>query len=243
MHVVAHADLVPVVDDRRARQGEEETVQELDAGPVVLEQGRQPAPDADVELRPGVLRVGVVHQVALGIRAHLERQLVVVPEEQAPLAVLGDGRRVLEHVGDGAAIRAEHRHVHARHQGEVERHVELVSVAEVRAHVPRPLVGLGEEDAPPVLGVEGGAEALQEHVGLREVLADRPLALEEVRDRVTPEAVEPPVQPEAHGVQHLRLHGRVVVVEVRLVAEEPVPVGRPPPPGPTSSWTFPCRRR
>ena len=158
--VVAHADLVAVVDDRRPREGEQQAVEELDPGPVVLEQRRQPSPDADVELHPGVLRVGVVHEVPLGIRAHLERQLVVVPEEEAPLAGLGDRRRVQEHVGDGPAVPAEDGHVHARHQREVKGHVELVAVPEVGADVPRPLVGLGQEDAAAVLGVQarrGGA--------------------------------------------------------------------------------------
>ena len=194
--------------------------------PVVLEQRRQPSPDADVELHPGVLRVGVVHEVPLGIRAHLERQLVVVPEEEAPLTGLGDRRRVQEHVRDGPAVPAEDGHVHARHQREVKGHVELVAVPEVGADVPRPLVGLGQEDAAAVLGVQTGPEALQEDVSLREVLAARPLALEEVGDGVAPEPVEALVEPEAHGVQHGRLDRRVVVVQIRLVAEEPVPVVR-----------------
>ena len=58
----------------------------------------------------------------------------------------------------------------------------------------------------------------------RQVLADRPLLLEEVRHGVEPEAVEPEVEPEAEHLQHRVLHRRVLVVEVRLVAEEAVPV-------------------
>ena len=58
----------------------------------------------------------------------------------------------------------------------------------------------------------------------RQVLADRPLLLEEVRDGVEPEAVEAEVEPEAEHVQHRVLHRRVLVVQVGLVAEEAVPV-------------------
>lgn len=59
---------------------------------------------------------------------------------------------------------------------------------------------------------------------LGQVLAVGALALEQVGHRVQPEAVDPQAQPEADDVDHGVLHGRVVVVEVRLVGEEPVPV-------------------
>ena len=58
----------------------------------------------------------------------------------------------------------------------------------------------------------------------RQVLAVRPLLLVEVRHRVEPEAVEPEIEPEAQHLEHLVLHRRVLVVQVRLVAEEAVPV-------------------
>ena len=58
----------------------------------------------------------------------------------------------------------------------------------------------------------------------RQVLAVRPLLLVEVGHRVEPEAVEPEIEPEAQHLDHLVLHCRVLVVQVRLVAEEAVPV-------------------
>ena len=61
-------------------------------------------------------------------------------------------------------------------------------------------------------------------MGLGQVLAVGALALEQVRDRVEAEAVEPEVEPEAQHVEHRVLDLRVVVVEVGLVGEEPVPV-------------------
>ena len=47
----------------------------------------------------------------------------------------------------GVAVLLPERHEHARHQREVERHVALVAVAEVGAHVGRPLVRLGQQHA------------------------------------------------------------------------------------------------
>ena len=47
--VVAHADLVAVIEDRRAREAEQERVQQLDAAAVVIDQGREAAADADVD--------------------------------------------------------------------------------------------------------------------------------------------------------------------------------------------------
>ena len=62
---------------------------------------------------------------------------------------------------------------------------------------------------------------------LGQVLAVRPVALVQVRHRVEAEPVEAEVEPEAEHVQHLLLHVRVVVVQVGLVREEPVPVVLP----------------
>ena len=129
-----------------------------------------------------------------------------------------------EDFDDGRAVLAAHRHEEAGHDREVEAHVELVAVAEVDAHVGGPLVGLGQQHlVPAVLRVDRLAQPLEEGVRLREVLAVGALALEEVGHGVAAEAVHAHVQPEAHDVQHGLLDLGVVVVEVRLVAEEAVP--------------------
>ena len=91
--------------------------------------------------------VGLPQIVALAIGHHLERQLVVVAQEDRPLAVVGDVRRLAHDVGDREAVLLRDRHVHARHQREVERHVAFVAVAEILLRVLRPLVGLGEQHA------------------------------------------------------------------------------------------------
>ena len=107
----------------------------------------------------------------------------------------------------------------------------------------RPLVRLGEQHAVGVARVDLGADALQVLVRLGEVLAVRPLALEEIGHGVEPEAVDAEVEPEAQHVEHRLLHFGVVVVQVGLVVEEAVPVVLAARPGRASSSTARCRGR
>ena len=86
--VVAHADLVAVIDHRRSRQREQQRVHQLDARAIVFQQRRQPAADAEVDAHLAIARVGAVHVVALFVGHHLQRQLVVVAQEHGPLAVV-----------------------------------------------------------------------------------------------------------------------------------------------------------
>ncbi len=182
-----------------------------------------------------------VHVVALFVGDHLERQLVVVAQEQRPLAVLGNVGRLVQDLGDRMAIFLPQRHEHARHQREVERHVAFVAVAEVRAHVGRPLVRLGEQHPVRVRGVERAAHPLQHRVRLRQVLAVRAFALEQVRHRVEAQRVDAEIEPELHHVDHRVDDGRVVEVEIRLVREEAMPVVLLRRPGRRSSSTSRCR--
>ena len=197
---------------------------QLDLVPAAVEERREPAPDSEVELHPRVLRVLLVHVVALLVRDHLERQLVVVAEEEPPLRVVGDRRRPVEDLDHRQRLLPPQRHEHARHHGEVKGHVALVPVPEVCNHVLGPLVGLGQEHPVGIVRVDLRAHALQVLVRARQVLAVRPLLLVEVGHRVEAEAVEPDVEPEAQDLDHRVLHRRVLVVQVRLVAEEAVPV-------------------
>ena len=77
---------------------------------------------------------------------------------------------------------------------------------------------------PRIEGVDLLAQPAKVFVRLGEVLAVGALPLEEVRHRVEPEPVEADVQPVAADVEHGVGHLGVVVVEVRLMGEEPVPV-------------------
>ncbi len=60
-------------------------------------------------------------------------------------------------------------------------------------------------------------------MGLEQVLAVGAVALEQIGNGVEAEPVEAEVEPEADHVEHGLLDLGVVEVEVRLVAEEPVP--------------------
>ena len=97
-------------------------------------------------------------------------------------------------------------------------------VAEILDDVARPLIGLGQQHPAREFVVDHLADAFEERVRLGQVLAVGALALEQVGHRVQPKPVDAEVQPEAHDVDHRLLHGRVVVVQIGLVGEEPVPV-------------------
>ena len=71
--------------------------------------------------------------------------------------------------------------------------------------------------------VDMGAELLQECVRLRQVLAIRALALEQVRHRVEPQAVDAHLQPEFERREHRLADFRIVEVEIRLVVVKAVP--------------------
>ena len=76
--VVAHADLVSVVEDGRAWKREQQPGHHLDDPAIVPQQRRQSSPDAKVDAGLGVFGVGAIHVVAFLVRDHLERELVVV---------------------------------------------------------------------------------------------------------------------------------------------------------------------
>ena len=223
--VVAHPDLVAVVQDRRAGQREQQRVEQLDLAPVVAEQRREAPADAEVDAHLGIDGVRPQHQVAFLVGDHLQRQLVVVAQERGPLPTRRRVRRLLHDVDDRRAVLEAQRHEEARHHRELEVHVALhaVTVAEVRRGILRPLVGLGEQHASRVLGVDVGAQPLQDSVGLGQVLAVRALALVEVGDGIEAQPVDTHVEPEVEDLEHGLLDHRVGEVEVGLVGVEAVP--------------------
>ena len=78
----------------------------------------------------------------------------MVAQKHRPLAGLRNVRRLPHDVGDRMAVLGRDRHVDARHQREVERHVAFVARAEILQHVLRPLIGLGQQHAVAVALVE-----------------------------------------------------------------------------------------
>ena len=141
-------------------KAEQQRIQQLDAAAIVIEQWCKPAPDAHIHAHARIGRIGKVHVVAFVGGHHFQRELVVIAQEQRPLAVVGNGRRLRHDVGDGQAIFLPQRHVNARHERKVKRHVALVAVAEIRPHIGRPLIGFGQNQPVCVLLIDCGANLL-----------------------------------------------------------------------------------
>ena len=139
--IVSHANLIAVIDDWCAWHGKEQRVEQLDFSAVVRKE--RPKPTADAEIDPCVRVCGVhaIHVVALLVGHHFQRKLVVVAQKHCPLTVLRDCRRLLHDVDDRKTVLHLERHEHSRHQREMKTHVGLVTLAEIRCRVLRPLIG------------------------------------------------------------------------------------------------------
>src|SRR5271166_5497468 len=59
---------------------------------------------------------------------------------------------------------------------------------------------------------------------LRQVLVDRPLALDQIRHGVEPHPVDPEIKPEPHDVNYGTENAWIVEIQIRLVRIEAVPV-------------------
>jgi hypothetical protein len=224
--VVAHPDLVAVIDDRRSRHREQQARHQFDLAPVVLHQRREPPPDADVDARARLGRVDATHERAFAIGHHLERHLVVVAQEDRPLAVLGNLRRLAHDVDDRVAILFGDRHEHARHQRKVERHVAFVAVAEIRAHVFGPLVGFGEQHRSRY-SRRARAQRLEHAVRLGQVLAVVPSRSHRY-GTASSRMPSTPMSSQKRITSTIASNTRgLIEVEIGLVAEEAMPVVLP----------------
>jgi hypothetical protein len=107
-------------------------------------------------------------------------------------------------------------------------HVALIAtglgVTEIFDDIAWPLIGLGQQHPAREFVVDDLADAFEECVRLRQVLAVGALTFKQVGHGVQPEPVDTEVEPEPHDVEHRLLNSGVVVVEIRLMVEEPVPV-------------------
>ena len=148
----------------------------------------------------------------------------MVAQEDAPLAAVGDLRRLGQDLGDRVALLPPHGHEHARHEREVEAHVALVAVAEVVDDVGRPLVGLGQQHPAGELGVDLLAQRSQVLVGLGQVLAVGAVALEQVGTASSRKPSSPRSSQKRTTSSIASCDLGVVVVEVGLMVEEAVPV-------------------
>ena len=106
------------------------------------------------------------------------------------------------------------------------RHVAFVApaLAEIRHRILRPLIRFRQQHPVLILLVHMRAQPLQEGVRLRQVLAVGALLLVEVGHRVQPQPVHAQVEPEVHHPDDRLMHFGILVIQVRLVRKEPVPV-------------------
>ena len=74
------------------------------------------------------------------------------------------------------------------------------------------------------MGVHEGANLLHKLDGLRQGLATYTIAFKEIRNGIEAQAIQPLVHPEGQDLEHFLLHGRVIVVQIRLVGVEAVEV-------------------
>src|SRR6185503_11459707 len=80
---IAHAELVAIANDRRARQSEEEAVGQFDAPPIATKHWRQPAADAAIiELHILFRPERVEDLLSLLVRQSPEVELIVIAQEQ-----------------------------------------------------------------------------------------------------------------------------------------------------------------
>src|SRR4051812_18166672 len=121
-------------------------------------------------------------------------------------------------------ILAADAHEEPRHQWKMKRHVTFITVTEIGTDVGRPLIRFRQQDAALVALVDPLSNSLQILVRFRQVLADRALSLDQIRYGITPEPIHPLIKPKGHHLQHGLAQFRIIIIEVRLVAEESMPV-------------------
>ena len=148
----------------------------------------------------------------------------MIPEENCPLAGRGNFRGLPQHFGNRVPILLPERHEDPRHQWEVETHLTLVPVTKEFPHIGRPLVGLGQQEPVRIPFLQDAAELLQDSVCFRQIFVNRAFSFAQIWHRVEAERIDPAVEPEGHHLQHGLEHSRVVVVQIRLMREEAVPV-------------------
>ena len=182
--IVAHPDLVAVVQDGRAGKREQDTLEQLNTQSAILHQRRQPSANADIDSHARIGAVGQVHVVAFFVANHLEGQLVVIAQKQAPLTAVGYARSLPHDFGDGVAIFEAQAHEQSGHQRKMEGHMAFITVAKVRQHVAWPLVGLGQDHAVLVARIHGRADFANDSVGFGKIFAGGVLALNKVGDGV-----------------------------------------------------------
>ena len=136
----------------------------------------------------------------------------MVTQEHRPLTGVRNIRRLPHDVGDGMPVFGGDRHVNARHQRKMERHVAFVARSEVLQHVFGPLIGLGEQHAVAIVHIKLAPQPLQDLMGFGQVFVYRALALDQIRHCVETHSVDPQIEPKAHNVGNRAENSRIVEV-------------------------------
>ena len=148
----------------------------------------------------------------------------MVAQKYRPLTVVGDRRCLIHDLDDRMTLLLSDRHEYSRHHREVVSHVAFIAFAEVLAYILRPLVGLGQQHAVLVMGIDHCAHLLDHIMGLMQILVGGALANTKIGDGIQAQPVDSQIEPEAHDANHGIHYCRVVVVQIRLVRKETVPV-------------------
>ena len=86
--IVAHANLIAVVEHRRPGQRKQQAVEEFHLAPVVASSGARRRRIPRLMRACGSLGIGPVHVIALFIRDHFQGQFVMIAQKDGPLAGL-----------------------------------------------------------------------------------------------------------------------------------------------------------
>ena len=140
---------------------------------IIAQQRCQTAANAEIDPHLRIVGVDPIHVVALFVGDHLERQFVVIAQEDRPLARFRNRRGLLENVDDREPVFHAQRHEQPRHQRKMKRHVALVAGAEIGDRILRPLVGLSEQHTIGIFRVDMASQLFQEGMGLRKIFAVR----------------------------------------------------------------------
>ncbi len=97
-------------------------------------------------------------------------------------------------------------------------------LAEIFLDVLGPLIGFRQQQLAFGVGVEFGAQLLDDGVGLGQILVIGAVALAQIGNGVEPETVDAGIEPALHDLDDRADHARIVEIEIRLVREEAVPV-------------------
>ncbi len=76
--IIAHANLITVINDGSSRQGKEQAVEQLDFSAVVAHQRRKTPTDAEIDPRLRVAGINLVHIVAVFVGHHFQSELIMV---------------------------------------------------------------------------------------------------------------------------------------------------------------------